>query len=204
MANAKMQSLRVLPLISANLCFPVDGIVGELNAALGQDVAPFDFGIFYAKLGSTVTVPNVDPSALQYNSAAIHEDPSVKASMLVALRAEGTKAALDKSITARFNTYWQKYSNIAGAANQIAQNNQAKVAAITALTNDARTKLNSLIPALQLGGMGGVVTATSSTETQTFNSSPPGSIRLLRPREITQVTRITIPPWMSMLNTRKL
>ena len=53
MPAAKVHNLKVRPLQSVDLCFEVDGILGEQNAKmpmLGLPVIGFDFASFYAGL----------------------------------------------------------------------------------------------------------------------------------------------------------
>lgn len=168
MTAANVKELRVLPGQIATLCFPVHGVIGESNAALGQSVSATNLPGFYNNLGKVAAAA---AGTLQYNSAAIYN--ALASTRLMALLAGDVAAAVDKAVADRFNAFWQKYSNIAADANQVAQNNAAKLTALAALTTDAQDKYNGLMSALQAEGMGGVVPATTST--QTFNSSPPGS-----------------------------
>jgi hypothetical protein len=140
MADLQVRSLRVLPVNAAELSFAVAGIVSESNVTLGQRVSKFDFPALNSKLGATVANPTPDPSTLQYNSQAIHDDPSVSAARLLALRAESIRASLDKAIAARTNVYWQKYFNPVAVAGQMVTNNNAKTSWLNKLYNTLQTQ----------------------------------------------------------------
>jgi multidrug resistance efflux pump len=101
-------NLRVRPLQSVDLCFPVDGIISDQSDIhlLGTPVTAFDLPGFYSTLGQTVPA---DPSRLKFDSQTIRN--TIKPSILFELRAEPIKAALDKAIVQRQNSYFQKYNN---------------------------------------------------------------------------------------------
>jgi hypothetical protein len=83
-----------------------------LNVQFGQKVTLFDFTTFYGKLGSALGGSGLGGgSRLQYDSQSIQNDPSVRASTLMALRAEPAKALLDKAVNARENAFFAKYVN---------------------------------------------------------------------------------------------
>jgi hypothetical protein len=108
MALAKAVSLNVVASQVSNLCFEVNGILGELHAKLGQEIASFDFPAFFGILGSMPTVPG-HPARLIYDFLEIQA--FAKPFTLAALRAEPNKAALSKAINARANAYYAKYAN---------------------------------------------------------------------------------------------
>jgi biotin carboxyl carrier protein len=174
---AKVRTLRVLPLNAANLCFSVDGIVGEFNVALGQSVAAFDFATFYAGLGATVTGPTGDQSSLKYNSQAIHDDPSVKAASLLALRAGSISAVLDKAIAARQNIYYKKYFNQRSLINQITTNINAKTTFLGDLVSSLVTQFTELTNAYQSDTPPriGVVKSTTNVTTTSGTTTITGS-----------------------------
>jgi hypothetical protein len=116
-------SLRTRSLSTANLSFSVDGIIEGMAIlqnpkihptpvvrpiTLGDAVTPFIFENFYGKLNST---PSNDPSLLVYNASGIWNDSAVSASALMWLRAESTKAVLNKAVNSRQNAYFAKYAN---------------------------------------------------------------------------------------------
>jgi biotin carboxyl carrier protein len=104
---------------AAHLCFPIDGILGELDAQLGDFLLTgFDFTTFYACLSKIAPTP-ADGSLLYYNSANIYSDPSVSAGRLAALRAEPIKAALDSAVLGRQSAFYKKYIDISGIASTI-------------------------------------------------------------------------------------
>jgi hypothetical protein len=124
-SSPKVIALKTRASQVSHLCFPVHGIVENLgqirlpiritpnspgfrSITLGDAVTQFDFTTFYAGL-SEPSKGNV--SRLLYNSSAILNDPKVRASLLVTLRAEPVAAALDKAINTRQNAYYAKYAN---------------------------------------------------------------------------------------------
>lgn len=178
MPNAKVRNLKVRPLQSADLCFEVDGIMGEQNAQmpmLGLPVVRFDFATFYAKLG--VENNAADPGRLKYDSQTIRTDPSVVASLLFALRAESTKAMLDKVIAARENSFYQKYKNQAAIIAQMqavysaAAGAASKPSRLSALQAISQNQHDALAAAYTTDARTGVVKTTTSAMTNTTNSS---------------------------------
>jgi hypothetical protein len=98
-------SLSVRPCKVAHLCFEVDGILGESKAQLGSQVNRFDFHTFYTDLKAFESSPSwnaLDSSALE---------ALVDSHVLVALRAEPRKAALDRAIYVGQNAWFAKYAN---------------------------------------------------------------------------------------------
>src|SRR5271156_1110263 len=99
MSAHNVVSLTVCPSAWANLSFEVGGIVEESNVVLGQSImTPFDYTSFYATLGAA---SEANAPANLLNSSDI--DKNVGASELMALRAEGIKAMLDKACALRAN-----------------------------------------------------------------------------------------------------
>jgi hypothetical protein len=107
MGQAKVVSLRVRPKYASHLCFEVNGILDQLNTDLGKTVIPFDFTSFFQTLYKMPTSP--DLSLLSYNPLKIQAD--TQSSALASLRSEDIKAALQKAINNRQNTYFAKYAN---------------------------------------------------------------------------------------------
>src|SRR5438045_431165 len=106
----KISNLKVRPLQSVDLCFEVDGIIGDQGptAVLGSPVTKFVFSSFYSNL--LVPQSMSAPARLKYDSDKIRNETAP--SMLFALRAEPIRASLDKAILSRESTYYQKYRDV--------------------------------------------------------------------------------------------
>jgi hypothetical protein len=129
MAKAKVHDLKVRPIQSVDLCFEVDGIIGEQNfqlAKLGARVKAFDLVGFYGNLGQSAG-DGTRPGLLKFDSKTIYDavkpvtdptNPAFPGILLFALRAEPVKAVLDKAIAARENSFYQKYVNSTGVIAQ--------------------------------------------------------------------------------------
>ena len=109
MGLAKVVKLTALPAYCADLSFEVGGVVESVNINLGQPVTGFDLPSFYSQLG-TATDPNTGPQNL-WNSALLLNNLGGPSVMLVSLRAEDVKAALDKACALRANAYLVKFAN---------------------------------------------------------------------------------------------
>jgi hypothetical protein len=136
MATARAINLRVRPLQSVDLCFQVDGVIGDQPEIhlLGKTVSKVDLPALYGTLGQTLPPGPGGASRLKFDSATIRSQ--LGSSVLYELRAESVKAALDKAIAQRENTFFQKFTD---RANVIAQMKQA--------ATDKATNLASLIQA---------------------------------------------------------
>src|SRR5437764_111947 len=122
MANeqAKAVALKVRPFQSVDLCFEVNGIIGEWNPVLavhGAQVDAFPLDPFYAHLLDSANDPS-RPGLLKFDSQAIHAALTAAVDsqgnltggpLLFALRAENVKAVMDKAINLRENSYYQKF-----------------------------------------------------------------------------------------------
>jgi len=163
MTAGKVVTLRVQPQSAANLALPVGGIVQELNIGLGQSVQAFDFTAFYAALGATLSN---DPGTLVYpTSASIFTAPEVVASMLLFLRAEPAKGALDSAVAARANAYNNVYahiSDIAANMNGWYTGANAKSGRLQYLCQLAQTQNDQLQAAYTTDARQGVVKTTTS------------------------------------------
>lgn len=164
MGSAKVLNLRVRPSQWANLCFEVGGVVESSGAQLGDAVTQFDFTTFYGKLGTTVLG---NAARLQYDSAAIQTDPTVAASMLCALRAEPTKAVLDKAVASRENSYYGKYANQVAVIAQTrafysAANAGSKPQRLATLSTISQNQADLLYAAYFADGRLSVIKTTSS------------------------------------------
>lgn len=105
MATGKAVNLRVRPVQSADLCYPVDGtILLQPDSLLGRTVQRFDLESFYVVLGDE----SVDPSRLLWGSRMIND--RLRPFLLSALRAEHVRADLDQAIGMRQNAYITTYS----------------------------------------------------------------------------------------------
>ncbi|MGA7283313.1 MAG: hypothetical protein WBW87_02105 [Candidatus Cybelea sp.] len=172
MASAKVVSIKAIPWKVSHLCFEVGGILGELDVQLGAPVAaPFDFTGFYGGLSATAAG---DPSLLSFNSNGILTAPPVVASLLAALRAETSKAVLDKAVCARQNAYFAKYGSASSIISTISAyyggGSTANPARIANLVELAQTQADQLWQAYSDAGIAynssnldGVVKTTSST-----------------------------------------
>jgi hypothetical protein len=176
MSDPKVISLRVRPLQVAHLCFEVNGILGLSNVQLGSPVKAFDFEDFYANLGQTVPGPNGDNSRLVYDAFGIQNDLSVAESTLVALRAESSKAVLDRAVNARQNAYYAKYLNAAGIIQLMRTNysfgaENSKSFRLQLLAAISAAQDNMLRGAYNGDGRAGVVkTTTSALQSQTTST----------------------------------
>ena len=77
MGTARVKSLKVRPFQSVDLCFEIDGIIGEQNlftAKLGETVKAFDLNAFYKSLTPPQpTAGDINrPGLLKFDSQAIH------------------------------------------------------------------------------------------------------------------------------------
>ena len=191
-STATVISLTARPSQIAHLCFPVDGIiqgfrsgihrkVEEILLVLGSQVSSFDFTSFYANLGETTSQSPVGLSRLKYDSDAVLNDPKVQASLLVTLRAEPAKAALDKAIVTRQNAYFAKYANggqIQGVMQQFYSSTAAvpttaisKPDLLAALSSVSQSQADSLQDAYLVSAVPLVVQNTNSVAQTTFHSS---------------------------------
>ncbi|KAA0103709.1 HlyD family secretion protein [Mycolicibacterium sp. P1-5] len=135
MTTARAINLRVRPLQSVDLAFPIDGIIGAQSDVhlLGKQVKAFDLNEVYGVLGDVIVpafkvqkyskghfgaVVETDTAAgpqplgwgrLKYDSAAIHQ--LLQPYVLFELRAEHLKAAVDKGVAQRENVWIQKFEN---------------------------------------------------------------------------------------------
>jgi multidrug efflux pump subunit AcrA (membrane-fusion protein) len=139
MAIARAVNLRVRPLQSVDLNFPVDGIVGAQSDIhlLGKSVQAFDLSTLYSVLGAVVTprAANIGPQhgeilqqppllpasdqpfgwgRLKYDCSTIRSE--LGEYVLFELRAEHIRAAVDKAIAQRENAWVQKFEKNVYAA----------------------------------------------------------------------------------------
>jgi multidrug resistance efflux pump len=195
MATAKAINLRVRPLQSVDLCFQVDGIVGDQSEIhlLGKQVAGFDLPSFYGTLGQPVSPANL--ARLKFDSQAIRN--AVLPSVLFELRAEPVKAALDKAIAQRENMYLQKYNNqaniIARMQNDYGSGASSKTTRLAALATVSTQQHDALDHEYQTDGKNHnavvklttsdttganttkAVTSHTTTPTNTVTTSNPGA-----------------------------
>ncbi|MBY4948156.1 hypothetical protein K6V92_16185 [Cupriavidus respiraculi] len=107
MATGKAIDLRVRPVLSVDLCYPVDGVIGRQSATLiGQPVQGLDVGqSLYPFLGQT---DPQDSGRLMFHSNALYG--RVAGSVLSSLRNEPQAVDVDTAVTMRWNTYLSTYS----------------------------------------------------------------------------------------------
>jgi hypothetical protein len=76
MATGKAVNLRVRPLQSVDLCYPVDGVISHQSPTLlGSRVEGLDVEVLYSRLSETAgagCIFGVDHSRLEWNSAKIY------------------------------------------------------------------------------------------------------------------------------------
>jgi hypothetical protein len=163
-ASGKVIQITARPAVAADLAVAVDGIVEGRTAQLGDSVAAFDFAGFYKILSSTVAG---SPAQLGFTSENIRNFQQVISSLLLTLRAEPLKAALDKAILARENAYYTKY----GSADAIYQkavesysslNSGSKPKLLSSLSQLAAQRDALLQTAYDRDGRTGVVESTTS------------------------------------------
>ena len=172
MGTAKVVTINARPLQASHLCFEVDGILGQLNTQLGATATLFDFDGFYATLASAPTTG--DPSRLEYDAPTIQS--SVQPATLASLRAEPRKAALNKAINSRQNTYYAKYANASDIIGQIISAYSpslagSKAARLANLAVLAQQQANTMGAAYTADGRAGVVKTTTSQLSTTGSSN---------------------------------
>jgi hypothetical protein len=216
---AKVVKLQTCASVWANLCFEVGGIVETSNVVLGQSVTAFDFATFYSYFG-TATESMFRPELLArrtgsggvgtigtsvplpanlYNFNDI--DSGVSGSELLALRAEGIKAVLDKACALRANVYYGKYAQPtqANIITQMQNNYKAKSSYLSNLVTLATNQYNDLNGAYTKGvgslpPRTGVVPSTTSSltfqpSTTTTKSTTPGATNPVTNTDIPQPTQ---------------
>lgn len=120
MTPAKIVTLAASPSMWADLSFEVGGIIKESKVVLGQAVTAFDFDSLNATLGVATEEIFTAQRDARHGAASEHHpadlygsgdlDSSIAGGKLMALRAEGVKAALDKACALRANMYYGKYA----------------------------------------------------------------------------------------------
>ncbi|WP_189602346.1 HlyD family efflux transporter periplasmic adaptor subunit [Streptomyces lateritius] len=141
MANGKAVNLRVRPVKSVDLCYPVDGIIlFQPDSLLGKAVASYDLEGLYNGLGATTG----DKSRLVWDSMAIQS--TMQADVLSALRAEPARAELDQAIGMRQNAYLTTYSDeVMAIARRVYFDNPSEQSAVVhRLVSDLESNTNIL------------------------------------------------------------
>jgi hypothetical protein len=146
------------------LCFETAGVLESSSTELGASVVQFDYPTFSSTLLATVSG---DPSRLQYDSSGIDSNASISASILCTLRAESTKAVLDKAVNMRQNAYYGKYANQAAVVAQTKAFYDPGVAnskpqRLTSLTAISQNQADLLYAAYLTDGRLSVVKSTTS------------------------------------------
>jgi biotin carboxyl carrier protein len=172
MGTAKIVTLSSRPYKAAQLCFEVGGIIESVGVTLGSKATAFDFTTFYSGLGATVLG---DASRLAFDSAGIVGSAPVAASILVALRAEPRAAALDRAVTLRQNSYYDRYGNIAtivtAAQGYYGVAAAAKPARLANLATLAQQQADQLSVAYTTDARTGVIKTTNSVLNSTTTTS---------------------------------
>ena len=191
MSAPKVVTLRARPWQVSHLCFAVSGIIDAVAQIrlykqkafrpiqLGDSATKFPFDTFYKGLSAT---PAADSSRLTYDSDGILNDATVQVSLLMTLRAESTKAILDKAVNARQNAYYAKYANqgqIIAVMEQFYKatnlpgagfpNPVSKPDMLGVLRNVAQAQADNLLEAYSTTPLSGVVTETSSILQTSYN-----------------------------------
>ena len=116
--NAKIVSLRARPIQVAHLCFPVGGVVDQVNVRIGDTVQQFDSGIIGDMLQFPTGDPSTggDPSLLVWDADGIsnyvgQSNDDNGALMFLRAASQEAYAALDQAISARSNAYFAKYAD---------------------------------------------------------------------------------------------
>jgi hypothetical protein len=131
MATAKVRSLNVRPLQSADLSFEVAGIIAKQHtdkAQLGSRVRGFDLTSLSTVLDTTVAN---QPETLLYNPDAIQEFINNNYDFLFSLRNDLLATNLRQAITQREIAHLEKYKHITSISNALkkvyASDNQGKL-----------------------------------------------------------------------------
>jgi biotin carboxyl carrier protein len=194
MGNAKVVSLGGQPSQVSHLCFETGGILGERRVELGAPVKAFDFAAFYALLGSIPTIPG-HPARLLYDFLQIQA--AAAPFTLASLRAEGSKATVNKAINARANAFYAKYANGPAIIARIVQdyspsNGDSKPARLARLSDLANLQRDQLSEAYATDSRTGVVKTTTSELSSTLNSS--GNTNTSSKSADWATTQVTFPP----------
>ena len=173
MVDTKAVSIGVRPLQVSHLCFESGGVLGECPAKLGDTVAAFDFAAFYAILGSIPTLPG-HPARILYDFLQIQG--AVGPFTLASLRAENSKATLNKAINARANAFYAKYANAPAIIARINQDyspssGDSKPVRLGRLSYLANLQRDQITEAYATDARTGVVRNTTSKLNSSLNSS---------------------------------
>jgi multidrug resistance efflux pump len=111
MTTAKIVSLRSRPYYVNHLCFPVDGVLDQMNASIGSWVVQtFDRSELTTSMLGFPT--GADPSRLLYDADGIDAyfltPPMIPLARIVS---DAARVALDQAINARSNAYFAKYAD---------------------------------------------------------------------------------------------
>ena len=181
-SNAKARGLTLRAVDAAHLCFPIDGILEEMDTQLGATIgtgtaAPIAFTLalsqlFYNNLDQRAT--GGDDSLLKFDSINIYN--SLSNYRLAALRAAQVKAALDGAVKGRQNSYYKKYASskqISAQMNQYSNTASStasvyyKANCLKQLLSNTQSQYTQLAAAYgastSLQAAGGIVTSTTNT-----------------------------------------
>lgn len=154
---AKPLSLTVRPFQVSHLCFEVGGILGRSLAELGTKVSAFDFDHLY-KAFRNASTSLAHPGRLDFDSDGIDGQtittPDGRRFALAALRAEPTKAALNKAIIARENAFITKYGKVTEIASFLKAAASGKNFRLARLSSRSQQRTDKLLSAYSEPGKG--------------------------------------------------
>jgi hypothetical protein len=176
-ATGKAVNLRVRPIESADLCYPIDGVIWRLTSGLlGSKVSGINLQSLDDVLGDTEVL---DVSRLYYGADRIYN--YLSSATLSTLRNQPEKADLDNAIGMRQNAYLTTYSpDIISQVQQVFYDNPAEENSVVwRLLNDLQAdthKLNkALTDAYKAENIWGrIVKDAQSTTTLGSDQSAPG------------------------------
>ncbi|MGW4336664.1 HlyD family efflux transporter periplasmic adaptor subunit [Rhodococcus koreensis] len=162
-------NLQLRPAQSVDLCYPIDGIIGDMPSdILGRSVKGIDLaGTVYPTLSDTAPP---DPSLLLMDSANIHN--SVSASVIATLRSEPIKADLDSAIGMRQNAYYTTYSpKVVNRVVNRFHGDEGLLVQLHALLRKHIVMQEKLKEAYSAAGFNDVVQEATTTTTDTHTTS---------------------------------
>lgn len=166
---ARPISVVVRPAEVSHLCFETTGILDECFVELGAVVPAFDFKMMYHAFRTANTAGAVDLARLRYDADGIDEVvltvPAAGGNRvaLACLRAEITRAALNKAARSRANTYITKYGDAAGITALLKSVYTTKAGRLTRLSEHTQRRTDQLMVGYEKDGRTGVVKGQNAT-----------------------------------------
>lgn len=185
-------NLQLRPAQSVDLCYPIDGIIGDMPSdILGRSVKGIDLAsTVYPKLSDTA---QPDPSLLLMNSATIFN--SVSGSVIATLRSEPLKADLDSAIGMRQNAYYTTYSpKVVMAVRGAFHGNGSLSDSLSSLARKHHVIWSRLREAYSDSGFNGVVRDATTTITETHSATGGASDSTVRTEQLKQAPGGVGPP----------